>query len=203
MSKNKLIITAAILAIAGLALAAVFLFKPQDKTSPLPFAGQDSGGKEAAEKLEGELVYKDEAGFSFKYPKGLTASDITPNDNSYYSMVSLKKGEQELVVSMKDTSYKDVEGWLAKDESAPQGAVLSGAVSLAGIPAKQYSTSKELLTVAVDRGVLYLVRGPKDGGYWDSVHDIAVSTLALSKTEPATSASSGDSAIYEDEEVVE
>lgn len=203
MSKNKLIIAAAVLTIAGLALAAVFLFKPQDKTSPLPFAGQGSVGKETAEKVEGDKIYKDEAGFSFKYPKDITVADITPSDSAYYSMVSLKKGGQEMTIAMKDAGFKDIAEWLGKDEAAPSGAVLSGAVSLAGIPAKQYSTGKELLTIAVDQGVLYLIRGPKDGGYWDSVHDIAVSTLTLSKPEPATGTGSGDGAIYEDEEVVE
>lgn len=204
MSKNKIIIAAvALVLIVGLVVAAVFFYKPQDKASPLPFAGQDAGNKKSTQKVEGDEIYKDEAGFSFKYPNGITVADITPSDNVYYSMVSLKRGGQEMTIAMKDTNFKDAAEWLGKDEAAPPGAVLSGAVSLAGIPAKQYSAGREFLTIAVDRGVLYLVRSPKDAGFWDSVHDIAVSTLALSKPEPATGTGSGDGAIYEDEEVVE
>ncbi|MBI2007345.1 MAG: hypothetical protein HYS83_01420 [Candidatus Blackburnbacteria bacterium] len=203
MSKNALIAITAVVLV--LALAAGFLFyKPGGKIA-VPTTGktsQDKGGD--PEAVQADQTYKDEAGFSFSYPKGIIVADTTPDDISYYSMVSLKKDGEELTVSMKDTAYKDIADWLNRDKGAPQGAGLAGAVSLGGIPAKQYSADEKLFTVAIDQGILYLIQGPKDGEYWDSVHDAVVSTLAFSKPgQAAGGTGSGGDVVYEEEEVVE
>ena len=153
---------------------------PASQTTTLPEA-----------TVKGDLVYKDESGFSFSYSKGIKVTDITPESDEYYSRLKLAKGNEFLTISVKDAKTSGYE-----DSS------LVGAVSLAGMPAKQYAKGEKLATVAVDSGVVYLIEGLKDGGYWEDVQN----TVALSFTLAEKTSSSGsavDNAIYEEEEVIE
>ena len=108
-----------------------------------------------------DLTYDDASGFSFKYPRDVQVKDVTPDDNVFYTMLTLKKEGSELTISIKDSNYQTVDSWLGKEGG---DATLSGAVSLGGISGKQFIKDGNLLTVAVDKGVLYLVEGKKDGG---------------------------------------
>lgn len=202
MSKAKLVILSAGVLVAGVLTAfGVIFFKSQKE--PLVSLPQIQKSP-ASPTLEAEETYRDEAGFSFGYPKDVKISDITPDEAAYYSKLSLKKEGKEMTISAKDTKYKNPEEWLNKDKDAPEDASLVGAVALGGISAKQYASDGKLWTVAVDQRVLYLIEGPKDNGFWESFHDLLVSTFNFSKSEQATGgASSGESAIYEEEEVVE
>ncbi len=85
-----------------------------------------------------------------------------------------------------------------------------GAVALAGIPAKQYAQGGKLITVAIDSGVIYLIEGPaspsqggpKDGGEWEEVQNLIVSSFALTE-KAAASGATDENVIYEEEEVIE
>lgn len=202
MSKTKLVILSAGVLVAGVLTAFGVTFLKSQKELPvgLPQFQKSPAGP----TLEPEETYRDEAGFSFGYPKDIKVSDITPDEAAYYSKLSLKKEGKKLIISAKDTKYKNPEEWLTKDKDAPEDTSLIGAISLGGISAKQYASDGKLWTVATDQGVLYLIEGPKDGGFWESLHDLLVSTFSFSKPEKATGATgSGDGAIYEEEEVVE
>lgn len=202
MSKSKIVTIAFILIIlAGIATGVFFVYKSGKQLPLSPFA-QKSASQETG--INGGGVYKDESGFSFKYLEGLNVEDVTPENDSYYSVLSLKKGGKELKISMQDTNYKTLEKWLEKEITSPEGASVVGAASLGGLSAKQYSDGEKLWTVAIDRGVLYSIVGPKDAGYWEKLHDLIVSSLSFLKPEQAGSgSSSGGSAVYEEEEVVE
>lgn len=171
-----------------------------------------SGSQAGAEtKKDEEKTYEDASGFSFKYSKDLTAGDVTPGDNAYYSVVSVKKGSQELKITTKDVSYSSLEDWLSKDKDAPKGTTLVGAVTLSGISAKQYVYGSRLITAAVDKKILFTIDSLRDPNLWDKVHDRIVSSFTFVNPEatpvPGSSGSgssgAGDNAIYETEEVVE
>lgn len=201
MSKSKILTIIFLLVIAGIATGALFVYKPVNRLSLSPTAKtttQETG-------IKADKVYTDESGFSFKYPGDTTIKDVTPEDDSYYSVLSLKKEGKELKISMQDTNYKTLDKWLEKEIASPEGASVVGAASLGGLSAKQYSDGEKIWTVVIDRGVLYSIVGPKDGGYWEKLHDLIVSSLSLSKPEQVTGSgsSSGGSAVYEEEEVVE
>lgn len=202
MSKAKKALLLAGVLVAGVLTAfAVIFFKSQKEPLVSLLQIQKSP---ASLTLEAEETYRDEAGFSFGYPKDIKVSDITPDEAAYYSKLSLKKEGKEMTIGAKDTKYKNPEEWLNKDKDAPEDASLVGAVALGGISAKQYASDGKLWTVAVNQGVLYLIEGPKDSVFWESFHDLLVLTFNFSKPEQATGgASSGESAIYEEEEVVE
>lgn len=141
-----------------------------------------------------DLDYSDASGFSFKYPKSLRVDDITPSDDSYYSKVSLTKSGGKLTVTVKDETAKTVDEFLSSDDYY-KNAVLSGATTLAGIPAKEYSLDAKKITIALKDGILYLVEGGKDGGFWEDTQGIVVSTFSFGLK--------GSDTTYEAEEIVE
>lgn len=204
MSKRTLIISGvlAVIILAGIVWAV--LIKTQGQK---PLLGPTTTTSKTTGITEKEETYTDSAGFSFKHPESIAVADKTPDDDAYYTLLSLTsktKKDGPLTVTIKDTNFKTTDEWLAKDPTAPNSATLAGATSLGGISAKQYSTSAKFWTVAIDSGILYLIEGPKDGDYWDKVQDLATSSFTTVKPQAAPSLGGGDSgAIYEEEEVIE
>lgn len=145
------------------------------------------------EETAADLTYQDESGFSFGYPKGVKITDVTPDDDQYYSQLEITKGDNKITISVKD----------AKETFSPGQATLVGAVSLGGMSAKQYAFGGQLLTTAYDKGVLYLIEGPKDGDFWEDVQNLIASSFGIGTPQTSASNSSGDNTIYEEEEVIE
>lgn len=156
----------------------------------------------AKEIASADLDYSDASGFSFKYPKSLRVDDITPSDDSYYSKVSLTKSGGKLTVTVRDESAKGVDEFLKSDDYY-KDAVLSGATTLAGIPASQYSLDGKLITIALKDGILYQVEGNKDGGFWEGAQGIVVSTFSFGLKSSGSDTSSDANTTYEPEEIVE
>ena len=211
MSKRTLIVTSviAVVIVGGLVWAA--FSKNQGPKSLLETAGTTQKIQTTTEKEE---TYTDTSGFSFKHPESIAVADKTPNDDTYYTLLSLTSKTKKdlpaqaggpLTITIKDTSFKTTDEWLTKDPTAPGGAILAGATSLGGISAKQYTKTGKLWTVAIDSGILYLIEGTRDGGYWDKVQDLAASSFTTAKPQAAQSASGGSDsgAISEEEEVIE
>lgn len=152
--------------------------------------------KEVASK---DLDYSDASGFSFSYPKSLRAEDITPSDDSYYSKVSLSKSGGKITITVKDETSKTIDEFISSDDYY-KGATLSGATTLAGISAKEYSLNGKKITIALKDGILYLVEGNKDGGFWEGAQGVVTSTFEFGQK---SSAGSDANTTYEPEEVVE
>jgi hypothetical protein len=143
-----------------------------------------------------DVLYQDGSGFSFKYPENLRVSDVTPNDDTYYSLVDVRQGGKSLRISVKDGEFK-----------VPSDASLVGAATLAGISAKQYTykvnSEDTLATVAVQSGIVYLIEGPRDGGFWEDTQNTIVASFNVGNQASASTNSASSSTIDEGEEVVE
>ncbi len=146
------------------------------------------------EKLVG---YEDESGFSFSYPKSLDIEDTTPlDDDNYYSQLKLTKGSESLTI--------DVTVGNTNPYKSDKSATLVGSTTMAGVSTNQYSISGKLTSVAIDQGVLYVISGPKDGGFWEDAQSKILSTFKFADQASASSGSgaTGGEVVYE-EEVVE
>lgn len=208
MSKRTLIATGIIAVVIVGGLVWALLTKNQ---GPKSLLGPTATAPKTEGATEKEKTYTDTSGFSFKHPESIAVADKTPNDDTYYTLLSLESKTSKdlpaqaggpLTITIKDTSFKTVDEWLTKDPAAPKGATLNGATSLGGISAKQYTQSGKNWTVAIDGGILYYIQGPKDGSYWDKVQDLAASSFTIAKPQ-ATSGGTDSGVIYEGEEVIE
>src|SRR5258708_33294736 len=145
-----------------------------------------------------DTSYKDDSGLTFKYPSDATVTDITPNDNSYYTLLDIRRGDKSIRITVKDGDFK-----------VPADASLVGAATLGKFSAKQYTYKSKgddtLGTVAVNQGIVYLVEGPKDAGYWEDLQTGVVGSVNFGTQEAATtnSGSAGSSVVDEGEETVE
>lgn len=157
-----------------------------DLTSNL---GSDSGSK----FNETQNSYEDDSGYSFSYPQSLKVNDVTPEDDNYYSALELTKGGDSIKIDITDGNVDPYK----KDKSAS----LTGSTTLGGITANQYSKEKRLVTVAIDQGVLYVISGPMDSGFWEDAQSKIISSFKFAG-QTTTTQSSDSNTIYE-EEVVE
>lgn len=202
MSKPKLAILIIVFLVVAAAIAAGFLVWQKSKKETLPGSAFLPGPSQT----EGsETTYTDEVGFSFKHPESVAVSDITPDDNIHYTLLEMNRDGKKMTVTARDTKHKTIDGLLAKGEDVPSDATLIGGLSLSGIPAKQYTKDGKLWTVAIDKGVLYLVESIKDKDFWDKAHDLLVSSFSFEKPQDGTTGgtSSNNNAVYESEEVIE
>lgn len=209
MSKNKIVVLASVIILAlSVAIAAYIWFRPGRETKK-PGAGSEitKGDIFLKEEATPDVLYEDSSGFSIKHAASITIEDLTPEESEFYTLLDLKRGDSGMSIAFKDTEYKSVEDMLEKDSDAPKNTSLIGAASLDGIPMTQYSynfESKEiLLSAAIDKGVLYLIEGPKDEGFWEETQNLIVSTFAFAQKEAPSASSGGQAVIYEAEEVIE
>lgn len=214
MSKIRIVVIIAFLVGVGASVAALkFLRTPKTPmTAPVsPGATVPSPSQSA---LEADATYEDKSGFSFKYPQDLTIADETPAAGSYYSLLTLKRGSEQMKLSIKDTGASSIESWLAKESDAPRAPVLVGSITFGDLDAKQYSANGKLYTIAVSDGVAYSLIGIKDAGYWEKVQRHLLATLVFAPPTATSSAGStsqsfGSTAtdtgdvIYEPEEIVQ
>lgn len=205
MSKKIVIIVAALaIVIFGGATGYIFLAREKITTNPLSNAISETKKEGIAEKE----IYKDTSGFSFEYPKNSSVSDVTPEDEEYYSVLEIEDENNpgKLTLTIKDTQSSDINEWLNGD-SEMRLTEISGATTLASIPAKQLnlnrSGEKVLLTAAIENNILYLLKGPRDEGFWEEVQNLISDSFIVGERPAEYSLPSDENVIYEEEEVVE
>lgn len=209
MSKNKKIVLASVVIFAfSLAISAYIWFRPGRETKKSQALSEITKGDIfSKEEATPDVLYEDSSGFSIKHPASITIEDITPEEGEFYTLLNLKRGAEGITVAFKDTEYETVEEMLEKDSDAPRNAALIGATSMDGIPVSQYSYSfngrDTWLSVAIDKGVIYLIEGPRDGGFWEETQNLVLSTFAFATTQAPSAGSGGQAVIYEAEEVIE
>lgn len=200
MSKTKIAIFVAIILILTVGGFLLLLrSRSSSQNQPiitLPFTQPKQAGKPIL-----DTSYTDQSGFSFKYPSKMKVSDITPSDDTYYTLLTIGENQDNAIkITVRDDP----------NYQPPAGSSLVGATTLATLPAKQYSykvDAKDVLsTVLVDRGVLYLIQGPKDGGYWEDLQNDLISSFLFSGQEASQdsgNAAAQENVINEGDEVIE
>lgn len=205
MSK-KLVIVLVIFAVIAIAAGGGFIYFIRSKSSDTPKTPSLPALTTREKKVEAptaDLTYEDQAGFSFKYPKGVSVTDTTPDDDSYYSQVTLTKDGDDMVIKVMDTTAKSLDAWVAASDDIPSTARVTGAVSLAKLSANQYEDATFIYTIALDKSVVYFIRSLKDTDFWEPTHTIVVESFMFDgQSTPQSAANSTTDVIYE-EEVVE
>lgn len=151
-------------------------------------------------------TWKDEAGFSFQYPKDLSINKHE-DDNDNYAHVELttKDHPGSIIVWCKDlpTGVLTLDSWVKKLYSDATAID----TTLGGETAKKIlvsTPSAKLIVGAVSDGLLFYIEGTlTDKPYWQTVEDAIVKSFAFTpdSSSAGSDQASGDS--VDEEEVVQ
>lgn len=151
--------------------------------------------------------WKDQAGFSFSYPKSLK-SDIHEEDNENYAHVEFTHPDYPgtIIIWAKDTTALNAAEWVKKEKSLASATVLE--TMLADLDGKKVllaSPKKKVITAVVDEAIVFYVEGEfEDSEFWTKTYDTITSTFAFIPLESAQSQSAGgDEMTVDEEEVLE
>jgi hypothetical protein len=149
-------------------------------------------------------TWKDQAGFSFQYPKEL-AVNKHEEDNDNYAHVELthKDHPGKIIVWVKDlpAGVTTLDSWVKK--LYPDATSLD--TKLGGEPAKKILSTapvKMLTTGAISDNLLFYIEGAlTDSDYWSRVHDTITGSFAFIQdtAAPATAGSASGGASGGDE----
>lgn len=151
--------------------------------------------------------WKDQAGFSFSYPKSLK-SDIHEEDNQNYAHIEFTHPDYPgtIIIWAKDTTAADIATWVKKEKTLAGGTVLD--TTLADMDGKKVllaSPKKKVITAVVDEAIVFYVEGEfEDSEFWTKTYDTITSSFAFTPLESAQSQSDGgDETAVDEEEVLE
>lgn len=199
--KKLLIIGGGIGIILVLGLTVFFVIQKKKSTPISPI--QTPGILKETENL---LIYKDEAGFSFDYPEGLTIEDVTGDDETLYSSLEVSKGfsGEKMIIKVSDTAFSSTGAWLKSKEASGAGSTRE--ITLAGMKGVQiqFTNPRRLVTIVIDEGIMYFLESSLDEvGYWNKIHNNIISSFTLTETQAPAAQAGEEEIIYEGEEVIE
>lgn len=124
--------------------------------------------------------YADPAGFKFSYPDTITVSSKESTDVNVYSSL--------VVTSSKNQGTMKIEA-VSSDLTALDSLVKSKAattdVKLADLEAVQYAEKGNIITLALDKGVLFTLTVSSGGNvnFWNEVNNKVISSFAFAAPE--------------------
>lgn len=213
MKSKVVFIVLGILLIVGAVIGILVIRKPNGEVvSPSqPGEGQEQV-VEPTKAVPEMLLWNDQAGFTFQYPKGLATNKHDEDNVNYAHIDLLPEGKiGGILILAPDSKYKTLDEWTKKDKELAGGNVLE--VTLGGKPAKKVlSADGETITIGViDSGILFKIQATAySNSTIKGIFDQVVSTFkfvnptpAASSGKPAASSGTSEGDVIEEEEVVE
>ncbi len=191
-----------------------FLFSQKKSVSPTVSNDLKSNETVIHSPAAESKSYTDPAGFKFNYPKDLdvTAKKIT--DDSVYTDLEIKSkdGTGEATIKAVDSNLVKIDDYF-KDKKTSSFSRGISKLKLADIDARQYQVNSQIITVALDQGVLFTITTnlpAEKKDYWQKTNSILISSFAFVTPQNNTSIDTDSSpeggeedVIFEGEEVVE
>jgi len=209
--KQKIILGA--LAIIILIAIIFFLFFQKKTASPIVSNNLNSDETVVPSPAAGFKSYTDPAGFKFNYPEDLNVTAKKITDDSVYTDLEIKPkdGTGEATIKAVDSNLAQIDDYF-KDKKTSSFFGKITKLKLADIDGRQYQINSQIITVALDQGVLFTITTDlptEKKAYWQKVNNTLISSFAFvapqNNTSTDTGSSSGgeDDVIFEGEEVVE
>lgn len=203
MSKKMVVMLLAIVLVVAVAGGTLlFLFKNSNiKTNLGNTKDKDLTVDNSSPQDTGDSninVYNDDSGFSFKYPSDFVVSDITPtDDNSYYSLLEVKKNDDIVRISVKDGNYQIPSGAIVVVTTpSATSASASATLKLGDFKPKQYTYddngTMKTLTIASSQGVSYAIDGVTMGAQEKAIYNSVIASFLLGKQSAPSSPSSAN-----------
>jgi hypothetical protein len=154
--------------------------------------------------------YLDASGFSFSYPDDLTIEKKDEPDKTTYSLLELQSDDISGLISIHvaDSTSASVDAILKKNKDLTGTSVKK--VRLAGLDARQYTLNDQMITLALDTGVLFTLTAhmQENKPYWQQAYSKIIESFAFTPTPVGDTSVAPDSGgeeevIFEGEEIVE
>lgn len=188
MMKRKIIISLLIVTLAvSIIVVIVAVKKQQSKTT----AKVTLTSQTQQEQVDLE-TWKDPAGFTFRYPKGVDINKHDEDTENYAHVEMTNKDHQgTLIVWAKDTTYADTAGWLANDPLLQNSSSVDS--TLGELPAKKIivTTPKKMYVIGVvTDAILFTIEAtPGEDSYWQNVFDTIAKSFQFTDQETTTASS--------------
>ncbi len=157
--------------IAGLLFFFLLAYGAYKRNHNFILGSKNTNSKEeikiSQEKKDSNNLYIDSSGFSFEYPKEYKILDITPGDNSYYSVV-------EVLLEKEATKSAIV---IATDSSIPK-IMVTVKDGIYEKPKEEKGEKEMLSFVSQKEGFFYLIESPKKEE-WENTLDLIAKTFTL------------------------
>ena len=196
---KKPIVILLVIGILCIVVVTIFLFRRQKPQTKPVIQTQN-------QPVEELVLWEDQAGFSFKYPKAISF-DKHDEDEVNYAHIEFTSATHSgrLIVWAKDTTYPDVSSWVIKDKTIAGAASVD--TTLSDQPAKKIIISvpsKKIVIGTISDQILFTIEAePIEGDpYWIDVAGTIASSFDFTPTE-TTNDSASEEASYDEEEVVE
>lgn len=211
MKSKVVFIVLGVLLIAGAVVGFLAMRKPSEEVvSPSqPESEQLSVPQEPKIEL---LVWNDQAGFTFQYPKGLPTNKHDEDSVNYAHIDLLPEGKMGgVLILASDSKYKTLDEWVKKDKELAGGNVLEAI--LGGKPAKKILSAdgETIIIGAIDSEILFKIQATAYSnstikGIFDQVvssFKFVYPTPAASGEKQPVSSGASESDVIEEEEVIE
>ena len=143
-----------------------------------------------------DLVWNDEAGFSFSYPENIkVAADA--DDNVSYANLTTSDGVKILAV---DSKYKDVTAWVGGEKTLKDGVVSD--IKLSGKEGKKIVKNGKTTMGIIDDKILFTVEIPAESKWGQKIVDTFTLVYPTPKASNKAPVNDESGAVLE-EEVVE
>jgi hypothetical protein len=156
------------------------------------------------------VVWKDQAGFSFEYPKSLV-SDIHEEDTVNYAHIEFSHPTYpgRVIIWASDTTATSVSSWVKMQKSWSDATMFD--TSFAGMDATKLlltTPTKKVITAVIADSIVFYVEGEfNQSDFWTTTYETITSTFTLTgdPSVPAVSAGqpSSVSVSVDEEEVLE
>lgn len=154
--------------------------------------------------------YKDPSGFKFNYPDNLKLETKKIEDQKIYSLLELtsSKHQGKIEIKVEDNQLTKIDDWF-KNEATKPAEIKK--IKLADIEGRQFELNNQILTIALDQGVLFIftVSHEKDKNFWIDVNNKIIETFDfkppnnIEENLPVSSENLEEEVIFEGEEIVE
>lgn len=166
-----------VLIISGL-LIYFFFFKGFKKTvSPL---GEGKTNQQPEIKLD-LIEWKDEAGFSFMYPKDAKITSLKDNPGAYSELeISEPNKKGKIVIICQDSNFSTIDEWLKKDKLVIGANALDTKIATQSAKRVVLGEGREIAGFIDPDQVIYTIDKQLDGEvYWQKVYSEILNSFKL------------------------
>jgi len=178
---RSIVVQIIIISIIIIVLAGTFyFFQPKQTISPISSKPENKITTEEKQPSETLKVYKDDSGFSFKYPEDVKVIKKDANDPTAYASLEITSSQTKGSMSVKvlDTKLKSVDEWFSDNKLGASTAKKE--IKIGEISGKEIDENGKIIAAGLDQNILFTIEvDSQDQKYWIDVYNTILSSFSF------------------------